>query len=49
MGINEKDHAYEVAKKMLVDGESWNKIMEETKLRLKDLKRIQKEEITPHF
>lgn len=38
-----------VAKKMIVDGEPWEKIMYETHLRLKDLKRIQRDEINPHF
>ena len=38
-----------VAKKMIVDGEPWEKIMDETHLRLKDLKRIQRYEINPHF
>lgn len=37
------------AKEMMISGEDWNKIMDETHLRLKDLKRIQREEITPHF
>ncbi|WP_017416964.1 hypothetical protein [Clostridium tunisiense] len=37
------------AKEMMIAGEDWNKIMDETHLRLKDLKRIQREEITPHF
>jgi len=37
------------AKEMMIAGESWDKIMEETKLRLKDLKRIQRDEITSHF
>ena len=38
-----------VAKKMIIDGEPWDKIMDETHLRLKDLKRIQRDEIDPHF
>ena len=38
-----------VAKKMITDGEPWDKIMQETHLRLKDLKRIQRDEIDPHF
>lgn len=38
-----------VAKKMIIDGETWDKIMDETHLRLKDLKRIQRDEIDPHF
>ena len=39
----------DVAKKMIIDGESWEKIMETTHLRLKDLKRIQRDEINPKF
>ena len=38
-----------VAKKMIIDGERWDNIMDETHLRLKDLKRIQRDEIDPHF
>ncbi|MPM68210.1 hypothetical protein SDC9_115141 [bioreactor metagenome] len=48
----EKDRDNELhnkAKEMMIAGEDWNKIMDETHLRLKDLKRIQREEITPHF
>ena len=37
----------DVAKKMIIDGEPWDKIMETTNLRLKDLKRIQRDEINP--
>lgn len=39
----------DVAKKMIIEGESWEKIIETTHLRLKDLKRIQREEIDPKF
>lgn len=39
----------DVAKRMIVEGETWDKIMEETHLRLKDLKRIQRDEIDPKF
>lgn len=39
----------DVAKKMIIDGESWEKIIETTHLRLKDLKRIQRDEISPKF
>ena len=39
----------DVAKKMIFDGEPWDKIMETTHLRLKDLKRIQRDEIDPKF
>ncbi len=37
------------AKEMMLAGESWVKIMKETRLRLKDLKRIQRDEISSHF
>lgn len=39
----------DVAKKMIIDGEPWDKIMETTNLRLKDLKQIQRDEINPKF
>lgn len=39
----------DVAKKMIIDGEPWDKIMDTTHLRLKDLKRIQRDEINPKF
>ncbi|MDO5779874.1 MAG: hypothetical protein Q4Q02_05040 [Clostridium sp.] len=39
----------DVAKKMIIDGESWEKIIDTTHLRLKDLKRIQRDEIDPKF
>ena len=39
----------DVAKRMIIDGESWEKIMDTTHLRLKDLKRIQRDEIDPRF
>lgn len=38
-----------VAKKMIIDGEPWDDIMNETHLRLKDLKRIQRDQIDTHF
>ena len=38
-----------VAKKMIIDGEPWDKIIDETHLRLKDLKRIKREEIDTNF
>lgn len=40
---------HELAKQMIIDGESFDKIMEVTHLRLKDLKRIQRDEISPKF
>lgn len=39
----------EKAKKMMRHGDSYEKIMERTSLRLKDLKRIQRTEINPYF
>lgn len=41
--------SHDLAKKMLIEGESFETIMETTHLRLKDLKRIQRNEIDPHF
>ena len=45
--INSSSH--DVAKKMILEGETFDTIMETTHLRLKDLKRIQREEIDPKF
>lgn len=39
----------DVAKRMIIDGESWDKIMDTTHLRLKDLKRMQRDEIDSKF
>ena len=39
----------DVAKRMIIDGEPWDKIMDTTHLRLKDLKRIQRDEIDHKF
>lgn len=41
--------AHDIAKQMMIDGETFEKIMDKTHLRLKDLKRIQREEISNHF
>jgi DNA-directed RNA polymerase subunit H (RpoH/RPB5) len=49
MNRESQQDAFKVAKKMMIDGEDWDKIMQETRLRLKDLKRIQQNEIDPHF
>lgn len=49
MSVEENDSAHNIAKKMIIAGESFDKIMEKTHLRLKDLKRIQRDEIDPHF
>lgn len=45
----DNNSAHDKAKQMIIDGESFQKIMDETNLRLKDLKRIQREEINNHF
>ena len=49
MNRETKNAAYSRAKEMMIAGESWDKIMEETRLRQKDLKRIQASEISPKF
>lgn len=49
MNKENENQIYEKAKQMIIAGESWDKIMEETRLRQKDLKRIQMEEINPKF
>ncbi|WP_411168486.1 hypothetical protein ACH36K_15375 [Clostridium sp. MB05] len=49
MNRETENQVYEKAKQMIIAGESWDKIMEETRLRQKDLKRIQMEEINPKF
>lgn len=41
--------SHDLAKKMLIDGESYDAIMSATNLRLKDIKRIQRNEIDTHF
>lgn len=41
---NEREYdTKSLAKEMMIDGEDWDKIQKETKLRQKDLRRIQKE------
>ncbi|MEQ8154784.1 MAG: hypothetical protein ABRQ25_07880 [Clostridiaceae bacterium] len=49
MSKDDEKKLYKIAKEKIIAGESWDKIMEETHLRLKDLKRIQRDEISPHF
>ena len=41
--------SHDLAKKMIIEGEAFDTIMQTTHLRLKDLKRIQRNEIDPHF
>ena len=49
MNRQNKNQLYSKAKEMMIAGKSWDKIMEETRLRQKDLKRIQAAEISPKF
>lgn len=49
MNSEENNSTHDIAKKMIIAGESFDTIMEKTHLRLKDLKRIQREEIDPKF
>lgn len=49
MNTKEKNSLHDKAKKMMIDGEHWITIREKTHLRLKDLKRIQRDEINPKF
>lgn len=47
---NEKSNSsHDIAKQMLIDGETFDAIMEKTNLRLKDIKQIQRDEINPKF
>lgn len=46
--ISKSDNNIQIARKMILDGESFDEIMKKTKLREKDLKRI-REEIVEHF
>lgn len=48
MTIKEKA-SHEKAKQMLIAGESYDDIIAETHLRLKDIKRIEKNEISSKF
>ena len=49
MSNEENSSAHDIAKKMIIDGESFDTIMEKTHLRLKDLRRILITEIDPKF
>ncbi|MGL5087763.1 MAG: hypothetical protein ACRC68_18955 [Clostridium sp.] len=44
-----KNEASKRAKEMMIAGNSWAEIMEETRLRQKDLQKIQLTEIDPKF
>ena len=49
MNDEENNSVHDMAKKMIIDGETFDTIMEKTHLRLKDIRRIQIEEIDPKF
>jgi len=49
MKLEDNPELREKAKQMLIDGESYDKIMDVTHLRLKDVKRIEREEVSSHF
>ena len=49
MSNEEKKSLHDKAKNMMIDGEDLSTIREKTHLRLKDLKRIQRDEINPKF
>lgn len=49
MTNDEQKSAHDIAKQMIIDGKTFDVIMEKTHLRLKDIKRIQMNEIDPHF
>lgn len=47
--VNESKSSHDIAKQMIIDGESFDKIKEVTNLRLKEIKKIQREEISSKF
>ncbi|EJT6170669.1 hypothetical protein QTI99_05975 [Clostridium perfringens] len=47
--MNNNKSAHDIAKQMIIDGESFDKIKEVTNLRLKEIKRIKRDEINPKF
>jgi len=49
MSNEENNSTHDIAKQMIIDGETFDTIMEKTHLRLKDIKRIQRDEIDPKF
>lgn len=49
MNLEEDKNLREKAKQMLIDGQSYDEIRAETHLRLKDIKRIEREEVSSHF
>ena len=49
MYLEDDKNLREKAKQRLIDGQSYDEIRAETHLRLKDIKRIEREEISSHF
>lgn len=49
MNLENDKELREKAKQMLIDGQSYDEIRAETHLRLKDIKRIEREEVSSHF
>lgn len=49
MKIEASAENYGKVKQMLINGESYDRIMDETHVRLKDIKRIQRKEIRSKF
>lgn len=49
MDLENSKKLREKAKQMLIDGQSYDEIRAETHLRLKDIKRIEHEEVSSHF
>ncbi len=49
MNLEDDKNLREKAKQMLIDGQSYDEIRAETHLRLKDIKRIEREEVSSHF
>lgn len=49
MNLEDDKKLREKAKQMLIDGQSYDEIRAETHLRLKDIKRIEREEVSSHF
>lgn len=49
MSNEENNSSHDVAKKMIIEGKTFDTIMDATHLRLKDIKKIQREEIDTKF
>ena len=49
MNLEDDKKLREKAKQMLIDGQSYDEIRAETHLRLKDIKRIEREEVSSHL